>query len=463
MAEETQKLAYYVAGLRISELPPEVVARAERLILDFVGNIVRGGHEAESSPVIRGLTRTLGFDGPGPCTVFGEEGGLRPAAAALLNGAFGHALDFDDTHAASSLHPSAPVVSAALAAAEMKKASGRDFVVAVVAGYEVCCRLGLALDSAAHYARGFHPTATAGTFGAAAAAGRLLGLDGDGIACAFGVAGSQAAGSLQFLVNGAWNKRYQVGAAAMNGLIAATLAAGGFKGAAAAIEGGNGFLKGYSGAADPSRVVQGLGTEYETMKIGVKLYPSCRYTHAALDGLLALRARLNATGVDIEKVEIGLHPNGIKLTAEPIAQKRRVRSVVAGQFSMPFTAAVALDQGRFGWDDYARIGDPALDALSDRIHVAVDPRVAALAHPFGASLRVWTREGLFEEFIPDPSGEPGVFPSDGLLKEKFGRLAAPVFGEARAERLAATLLSASELDRIATVAALARRPHAASA
>ncbi|WP_454916179.1 MmgE/PrpD family protein [Xanthobacter sediminis] len=463
MADETQKLAHYAAGLCISKLPAPVVARAERLILDFVGSIVRGGLEAESSPVIRALVQTLGFGGPGPCTLFGEERGLAPAAAALLNGAFGHALDFDDTHAASSLHPSAPVVSAALAAAEMKKASGQDFVVAVIAGYEVCCRLGLALDPAAHYARGFHPTATAGTFGAAAAAGRLLGLDGDGMACAFGVAGSQAAGSLQFLANGAWNKRYQVGAAAMNGLIAATLAAGGFQGAAAAIEGVHGFLKGYSDAAEPARAVHRLGTDYETMKIGVKLYPSCRYTHAALDGLLALRGRLNITGADIEKVEIGLHPNGIRLTAEPIAEKRRVRSVVGGQFSMPFTAAVALDQGRFGWDDYARVGDPVLDALCDRVHVAADPRVAALAHPFGASLRVSTARGVFEDFIPDPSGEPGAFPSDARLKEKFGLLAAPALGEARAARLAETLLSTSELDRIETLAALVRRPQAALA
>jgi 2-methylcitrate dehydratase PrpD len=146
-------------------------------------------------------------------------------------------------------------VPAAFAAAEIAGASGQDLVTAIVAGYEVCCRLGNALDPTAHYARGFHPTATAGVFGAAAAAGKLLGLDASSLASAFGVAASQAAGSLQFLVNGAWNKRYQVGAAAMNGLIAATLAKEGFLGSAEAIEGKHGLRVGYTDNPRPERAV----------------------------------------------------------------------------------------------------------------------------------------------------------------------------------------------------------------
>lgn len=449
MTDETRTLAAYAAGLHLDQVPAEVVARAERLILDFAGNVARGGAEAESSPALRALVNKAGFDGPGPCTVIGETRTYVPAAAALLNGAFGHSLDFDDTHAESSLHPSAPVVSAAFAAAQMTGARGADVVAAIIAGYEVCCRLGVALDPAKHYGRGFHPTATAGTFGAAAAAGRVLGLDADAIACAYGVAGSQAAGSLQFLVNGAWNKRYQVGAAAMNGLMAALLAAEGFKGAAQAIEGVHGFLKGYSDDVDTALAVRDLGTVYETMKIGLKPYPSCRYTHAALDGLLALRARHALSAADIEKVEIGLHPNGITLTAAPLAEKRRARTVVAGQFSMPFTAAVALDQGRFGWDDYRRLGDPALDALADLVEVAADSRLEDRPHPFGALLRLTTAKGKFEADIPDPSGEPETFPSDEALMSKFMTLATPVTGEAQARCLGARLLALSTANALA--------------
>ena len=429
----------------------EVVARAERLILDFLGNVARGG-QSESSPSLLAMLGRLGLDGPGPCTVVGAARTYAPATAALLNGAFGHSLDFDDTHAASSLHPSAPVVSAALAAAEIAGASGSAFLSAVVAGYEVCCRLGLALDPTAHYARGFHPTATAGTFGAAAAAGKLLGLGADGLACAFGVAGSQAAGSLQFLVNGAWNKRYQVGAAAMNGLIAAALAAEGFRGAADAIEGAHGFLKGYSDGADPSVAVRGLGTDFETMKIGLKPYPGCRYTHAALDGLVALRAEHALTPAEIVAVRIGLHPNGIRLTAEPLARKRRARTVVDGQFSMPFAAAVALDQGSFGWDDYARLGDPAIEALCDRIDVVADGRLEGQPHPFGATVSLTTRAGTLERRVPDPTGEPHLFPSDQALMRKFTTLAGPVLG-AKTETVGEAILALSRLPNVAVLTA----------
>ncbi|MFG1204622.1 MmgE/PrpD family protein [Xanthobacter aminoxidans] len=448
MSSETLTLAAYAAGIRLADIPAEVVARAERLILDFVGNIVRGGFETDSAPSLRTLVEKAGFGAPGPCTVLGESRGHGPAAAALLNGAFGHSLDFDDTHAASSLHPSAPVIPAALAAAELTGASGADFVAAVIAGYEVCCRLGLALDPTRHYARGFHPTATAGTFGAAAAAGRLLGLAPKTIAAAFGVAGSQAAGSLQFLANGAWNKRYQVGAAAMNGLLAALLAAEGFHGSSAAIEGEHGFLKGYSDGADPAVTVAGLGQHFETLRIGLKPYPSCRYTHAALDEIIALRAEHAFQACDIQQVDIGLHRNGIKLTADPLPEKRRVRAVVEGQFSMPFTAAVALDQGRFGWDDYKRLGDPALDALSDRITVFADPRLEDRPHPFGATLRLTTLQGVFERTIPDPSGQPETFPDDAALRAKFMTLSGPVIGADAASALADSILTLSSSDAV---------------
>lgn len=448
MSHETLTLATYASGLTLPQIPEAVIARAQRLILDFIGNVARGGFEADSSPSIRALVARAGLGSEGPCTVIGDARGYGPAAAALLNGAFGHSLDFDDTHAASSLHPSAPVIPAALAAAEITGASGADFVAAVIAGYEVCCRLGLALDPTRHYARGFHPTATAGTFGAAAAAGRLLGLAPQTMASAFGVAGSQAAGSLQFLANGAWNKRYQVGAAAMNGLLAALLAAEGFRGSSEALEGENGFLKGYTDGADPAVAVDGLGQRYETLLIGLKPYPSCRYTHAALDGLLALRKAHALTAADIERVEIGLHRNGIRLTADPMAEKRRVRSVVGGQFSMPFTAAVALDQGHFGWDDYRRIGDPALDALSDRIEVSADSRLENRPHPFGASLRLITRKGTFDAIIPDPSGEPDTFPDDDALLGKFITLSGPVLGPHAAEELATRILQLASADRV---------------
>ncbi|WP_438751037.1 MmgE/PrpD family protein [Pararhizobium sp. O133] len=426
----TETLARYAADLAYADLPPDVPVRAKHLTIDLVGSIVRAGQEADSTPSILGMLKCLGLDAPGNSTVFGLSRCYIPATAALLNGALGHSLDFDDTHADSSLHPSAPVVPAAFAAAELVGASGKDLLAAVVAGYEVCCRLGNALDPTAHYARGFHPTATAGTFGAAAAAGRLLGLDAAGIASAFGIAASQAAGSLQFLVNGAWNKRYQVGAAAMNGLIAATLASEGFIGAADAIEGKHGLLVGYTDNPRPERAVADLGTVYETMKIGMKPYPACRYTHAAVDGLLVLKRENDWAVADILGVDIGLHKNGIVLTGAPLEDKRRPKTVVDGQFSMPFAAAVALYQGSFGWDDYALLGNPDVEAITARVDVRRDERLEGLRHPFGARIAVRTASGTVERNIPDPSGEPDTFPAKTEIEAKFMTLATPVLGNA---------------------------------
>jgi 2-methylcitrate dehydratase PrpD len=456
MAEETATLAAYVAGLRFEDIPEEVRERAKALTLDFLGSAIRARRDAESTPSLFKTLEALALDGRGEATVFGDNRTWTPAVAALLNGALGHSLDFDDTHADSSLHPSAPVVPAAFAIGELVHASGREVLTAIVAGYEVCCRLGNALDPTSHYARGFHPTATAGTYGAAAAAAKLFGLSKEQIIAAFGVAGSQAAGSLQFLVNGAWNKRYQVGASAMNGVIAATLARNDFVGATQSVEGKHGLLVGYSDNAHPDKAVAGLGKVYETMKIGVKPYPSCRYTHAALDALIAMRREHNLTPDQIRRVEIGLHRNGITLAGDP-ATKRHPTSVVGGQFSMFFTGAVALDQGGFGWDDYGRLGDTAVDTLADKIDVVRDDRLEiGRKHPFGARVSITTDDGVHERIHDDPSGEPNSFPDAQAMAQKFLTLARPVLN-GRADQLADAILSMENFDRIDQATQLGRQ------
>jgi 2-methylcitrate dehydratase PrpD len=421
----TRTLATFAVETKTESLPLEVPVRALALSTDLIGSMIRAANEADSTPSILKMLARLELDAPGECTVFGLSRRYAPATAALLNGTFGHSLDFDDTHSDSSLHPSAPVVPAALAAAEMTSASGADLLAAIVVGFEVCCRLGNALDPTSHYARGFHPTATAGNFGAAAAAGRLLGLSVDQMCSAFGVAASQASGSLQFLVNGAWNKRYQVGEASMKGLIAATLALEGFNGSAEAIDGQHGFLKGYSDGADPTKAVAGLGEVWETMNIGVKPYPACRYTHAAVDGLLALKREHGLTVVDIESITVGLHRNGITLVGAPLSKKRRARNVVEGQFSMPFAAAVVMTRDRFGWDDYDLLGRPEIDELTDKVDVIRDESLEGLRHPFGATLKVRAKGQEYDLRIVNPSGEPETFPTLTASVEKFRALTGP--------------------------------------
>jgi len=458
----TRQLAEFVAGMSYDALPADVRERVKALALDLVGIMLRARHEAESTPAMIAAASRLGLAG-GTCTVVGDPVGYAPPGAAMLNGTLAHSLDFDDTHAPGSLHPSAPIVPAALAAAEMAGADGKALIAAAVAGYELQIRLALALDPAAHYDRGFHPTATCGAFGAAAAAGRLLGLDAEGHANAFGIVLSMSAGSMQFLVNGAWTKRSHVGHAAMCGLIAATLASEGYKGASEALEGKWGFLHAYAPAADAAKAVDGLGSRWETMKIAVKPYPSCRYGHAPLDGILAL-AREHAIKADeVEEVAIGLPEPGWKLIGDPEPAKQSPRSVVDGQFSMAFCASVALRSGGFAWDDYARhLGDPATLALCKRVRARVDPKAQAdFPTEMAGSVRIKTARGAFETYVRVPKGEPANFLSAAELRAKFDGLAGPCLPARQRDELAGSLLA---LEQVKDVGALLRltRPGKAS-
>lgn len=452
----TDQLANFVADLAYEDLPGEVTARAKRLILDVTGIVIRARHDAESTPSLISAVERLGM-ADGKCSVLGDARHYAPTAAALINGTLAHSLDFDDTHAEASLHSSAPIVPAALAAAEMSDASGKDLIAAVVAGYEVQIRLALALNPTEHYDRGFHPTATTGVFGAAAAAAKLLGMDAGGIRSAFGIALSQAAGSMEFLADGAWTKRSHVGQAAQNGLICAVLAAEGFKGPLKAFEGKAGFLNAYAPNADPDKAAKGLGETWETMRLAVKPYPSCRYSHAAIDGLVALMKEHALDADEIEAVEIGLPETGWKIIGGP-GDKTDPQSVVDGQFSMPFCAAVALREGGLAWDHYNKhLKDDATRALTRKVTSVIDPRAEAeFPANMAGTAKIRTARGEFETFVTVPKGEPSNFLDDGEFRFKFDGLCEPYLGAERTGRLASSLLALEQANSVSAVMALAQ-------
>ena len=454
MGNITDRLATFVAELGYDDLPEEVAERAKRLLLDLSGIIIRARYDAESTPSLISAVEKLGLTG-GDCSVLGDSRRYVPSAAALINGTLAHSLDFDDTHAEGSIHSSAPIVPAALAASEMTGASGKELLTAVVAGYEVQIRLSMALNPSEHYAQGFHPTATCGVFGAAAAVAKLLGLDADGVRNAFGIALSQAAGSMEFLVDGSWTKRSHVGQAAQNGLICAVLAAEGFVGPKQAFEGRAGLFKAYSPASQPDKATKGLGSTWETLRLAVKPYPSCRYSHAAIDGIVALVNEHDIDPIDIEEMEIGLPETGWKIIGGP-DDKTNPKGVVDAQFSMPFCAAVAARAGGLSWDDYdEHLGDEKTRALTRRVKVVIDPRAEAeFPTNMAGVARIRTKNGMFEAFVAEPKGEPGNFLADDEFRRKFGDLAAPYLGQDQTVRLADALLSLEQANTISSVLAL---------
>jgi len=451
----TSELSRFSADISLDRLPPHVAERARFLMLDLVGNIVRARHGAESTASFLAATRAMGL-AAGNAGVFGDAARYTPAGAAFLNGALGHSLDFDDTHAAGSLHPGAPVIPAALAAGEMAGASGADVLAAIVAGYEVTCRIALALPAGEHYDRGFHPTATCGAFGAAAAAARVFGLDAAGIEGALGTVLSQCAGSLQFLVNGAWTKRFQVGWAATNGLMAATLVREGFKGATEALEGSHGFMHAYAPNPKPDRAVQDLGTVFELMHTAVKPYPSCRYGHAGIDAALALRAANDLRPDDITSVRLGLPRAGMLLIGDPAEKKANPANVVDGQFSGPFVISAALATGAMGWDSYKLLNDATIRSLLPKVTCEFDTDMEA-EFPTNMSGKLTIRAGnrTFEQAVVVPKGEPTNFLTEAELRAKFSGLAEAVLGPERTARLASEVLAIEHLADVASLMRLA--------
>ena len=456
----TAKLSAFAATLEIAALPPAVVERTRLLVLDLVGNAVRARHDSESTPALIAAVEALGL-ASGTSRVFADARGYAPAGAALVNAVLGHSLDFDDTHAEAVLHPGAPVIPAALAAAGMVGASGAEVLTAIVAGYEVALRLALALPAGAHYDRGFHPTATCGAFGAAAAAARVFRLDAGHVASALGIALSQTAGSLQFLANGAWTKRFQVGWASMAGLTAATLAREGFKGAAEPFEGRHGFLNAYAPSPRPERAIRDLGSVYELMATGVKPYPSCRWGHAGIDAALALRAELGLAASEIESVTLGISRAGLLLIGEPAAKKADPRNIVDAQFSGPFVIAVALALGAMNWNSYRLLDDPVIRALLTKISCENDPVIEAeFPANMSAKLTLRARGQVFSRIVIVPKGEPANFPDEAAFHAKFAGLTDEILGPAWSEALASDIL---RLDQLPEAAALLRDAGASNA
>jgi len=452
MENMTEKFADFCKQLRYEDLPHDVIKRTKLLILDTVGIIIRARHDAESTSSLVSAIERLEMSN-GSCQVFSDNKSYSPSAAALLNGTLAHSLDFDDTHAEASLHSSAPILAAALAAAEMNKSSGQQLITACVVGYEIQIRLGLAGGSSSHYKKGFHPTATCGIFGAAAAAGYLMGLTKEQYISAFGIALSQSAGSMQFLTDGAWTKRSHVGQAAQNGLSCAIMAAEGFKGPSKAFEGQWGYFHSYASGGDMEKAIDGLGKKFETLNLGVKPYPSCRYSHAAIDGIIELKNELGFSTAELDDIDIGLSETALNIIGYPLSDKQNPKSVVDGQFSMPFCAAVTVKSGGLKWDDYKNhLNDSDTISLCNKIKVSPDKDAEECCPEYmSAKVKIVVKGKKYEKFVKIPKGEPENFMEDSEFISKFRSLTEPYLSNERIDQLTGSMLKLDQSNNINSI------------
>jgi len=416
--------------------PPDARAAAARAVLDTVGVTLAGASE----PAARIVARVATPDTAGPCGVLGTRARGIAVAAALVNGTAAHALDFDDMCFVSLAHPSAPLVAAGLAAAELVDAPGRALLDAYIVGFEIEGRLGRTMNPR-HYERGWHCTSTLGTIGAAAAASRLLGLNADATCHALAIAASEASGFKENF--GSMVKPLHAGLAARNGVLAALLAQAGLSASADAIGGSQGFLAAMCSERDSAgfdEAVADLGARWEIVETGitVKLYPSCAATHPMLDVVLDLRREHQFTGEDVDAIDVGVD----RITPTVLIHDHPTTGLQA-KFSMPFCAAAAAVRGHVGIDtfDDQALRNPAIDAVRQRVTMAVDATVDPAAPPLTqARVRIRLRDGrVLERLASGARGYPERPASDEELGRKFLSCAMRVLPDPAAQQALATL------------------------
>lgn len=380
----SRRLAEFAAALEPGAVPEAVRARARHLILDAVGCALAAARFDFAAPT---LAAAAALGGQGPRAVIGQAARLPLRDAVLANGILIHGLDYDDTHTEGIVHVTVVAFPAALGVAAELGRSGREFLAAYIAAVEAAARLGAAAKGGFHHV-GFHATSVVGAFAAALAAGKLHGLDAPRLADAQGIALSVAAGSLQFIEDGAWTKRFHPGWAGVGGITAAALAREGFSAPQAAYEGRFGLYKSHLGAlearCDYARATAGLGADWETMNVAVKPFPACHFVHAFIDAALALRLQVGELS-RIERIVALVPAEVVQAVCEPAAAKRRPANDYDAKFSVPYAIAAALRAGKFGLAelDERAVRDPATLALAAKVEYRVDPASSFPRHYSG--------------------------------------------------------------------------------
>jgi 2-methylcitrate dehydratase PrpD len=431
--ELTKEIIQRCHNLNYDALSEDLIDRTKYLLLDYIGVAARGSLSDSSIPMLR-LVQDLDKTAEG-AVVIGTNIRVSPPLAALANGTSAHSLELDDVVNEASLHPAVAIMPAAMAASQIAGCSGKELIAAIVSGYEVAIKLGVALDPAAHYARGFHPTGTCGTMGAAVTAAKILGLNQSAMTNALGIAGSMAAGSMEFLSDGSFTKRLHPGWAAHSGMMAALLAGKDFTGPGTIVEGKFGFLHSYSSTPNADKILATWGRPYEIMRTSIKPHSCCRYKQGPIDGILKIVREKNLDASQVEKITLGILKAGFAIVAEPEGQKSNPKSVVDAQFSMPFGAAVAILNGKATLDEYTmeNVNSARVKELMDKISCVKDPELEKeFPKKWPATVTLQTKDGkTYSTRIDFPKGDPENPLTWDELIDKFRNLMAPVFFDAR--------------------------------
>ena len=439
----SERVARFVSDLNPEKLPADVIEMAKLCVLDWMGSAIAGS----TTRPIRLLVQVATELGGRPQATM-IPNGLQTSChlAAMVNAASSHAVEMDDLHKPSVLHPAATVIPAALAVAERDGRSGADLLTAIVAGYEVAIRIGEALGPS-HY-QFWHTTATCGVFGAATAAGKLLRLTPEQMVWALGSAGTQSAGLWEFLVDGAMSKQLHPAKAAADGLLAVLLAQQGFTGATKSIEGEKGLARAASTTRDLDRLTDGLSDRpLRILENSFKAHAACNHIHSTIDAVLALKAKHHLDPAEVRKIHVRLYSAAIDLL-----EKVQPTSAYAAKFSIPYCIATALLHGHVGLDDFTEEGirNPTVQRLMAAVELERDPQLDQV-YPdrWPAIVTVETVTGERREAGVDyPKGDPNNPMSREDLIEKFHILTTRIIRERLRDQVIERCLTLDTLQNV---------------
>lgn len=438
----TDRFAGFVEEFEVSQVPPSVLQRTKEVIYDGLGALL-----AATSPrfdignVLDRFVRETG--GTPEAQIFGTPRRTNCTTAALVNGTFGYYCDIESHHPGAIMHAIAIVGPAAFAVGEKMRRSGREVLTAIIAGIDVACRVSYALSGPALYARGFHPSCVAGTFGAMAAAARLLGLKDRALRHAFGLAGTEASGLLAWVSDPTEHSRpFNMGLASRHGVFAAHLASCGFGGPPAIFEGKYPLGHAFTGEWHERELFAGLGERFKVMELYFKLYACCAFLHPALDGLLDIQRADHVHPREIASMTLRFPKSGYKIIdANPL------RSHCA-----QYVLALAAHKGRVDFHDiiHDRRDDAAIRSLSERIQVVGDDELDR-SYPdlYRSIIEVTTNGGgRHSRDITHPKGSPENPVTQAELKKKFDTLTQDVLTPDRREEIAGAVSRLEDLDEI---------------
>ena len=402
MENLSQKLSSFVSGLKYEDIPEEAVEYAKILLVDYIASAAAGYRI--NTAFNRAMEEIyFGMGGSEESTVLFSNRKLPAMNAAMMHGVYVHGADLDDGHRRAMGHPGCSVISALLALSEREKASGKDFIVAMVAGYDVYIRTAAAIQPS-HVNRGFHSSGTAGTIAAAAACARLLNLDAEQTENAMALAIIQAGGLILVNESGQACKPINPGKAAYSGMLAALIAAQGIQSSKNALESTKGFFHAFADETDLS-VFDSLGKHFSILDCYIKPYPACRHTHAGADAALELRKQISDVK-DIDEIVVRIYPVAISLAGKIMTPS----SVGEAKFSIAYALCCAMVGGHFGLDDIIdpAHNDPEILALTKKVRIVSDQSMEDPAKGTrGAFVEVRLKNGeVLQKEVPLPKGDP---------------------------------------------------------